>query len=230
LRVLIAIIALLCVSTPVAAQFEALAFAVCKKIPTDADRLKCFDSIGPRAKTADEEAKDPTPQKGKWVYTESKSPVDDSNQLVAMLLGEPGDALLVFRCWENRTEAAFIPNDAFVGSGRVDVLVRINADPPATIASTVGTNGRALFFSPASDFIKLMPDDGRLFLRAFGFQGRQSDGTFSLADVATARDRIAETCHWSTARADRTKPLSAPVAAPQPTKSSKSGASSTSSK
>ncbi|MGY4414866.1 hypothetical protein ACVWW4_006602 [Bradyrhizobium sp. LB7.1] len=44
------------------AQFEALAFTVCKKIPTDADRLKCYDAIGPKAKTTEEEVKDPTPE------------------------------------------------------------------------------------------------------------------------------------------------------------------------
>jgi hypothetical protein len=90
------------------AQFEGLAFSVCKKVPNDAERLKCFDSIGPKAKTAEEEAANPTPLKGKWVYTESKSPVDDSDQLLAVLLGEPGESLLVFRCQERRTEAIFI--------------------------------------------------------------------------------------------------------------------------
>jgi hypothetical protein len=99
------------------AQFEPLAFAVCKKISTDAERLKCFDSIGPKAKTAEEEVSNPTPIKGKWVYTESKSPIDDSDQLIAVLLGEPGEALLVFRCLERKTEAAFIPSDFFIGTG-----------------------------------------------------------------------------------------------------------------
>jgi hypothetical protein len=136
---------------PAKAQFEPLAFAVCKKMPNDGDRLKCFDSIGPKPKTSEEEAKDPTPIKGKWVYQESKSPIDDSEQIFAMLGGEPGEAFLGFRCMENKTEAIFLPNEVFVGSGRVDMLVRINSDPATTILGSVGTNGRAVFISPAAD-------------------------------------------------------------------------------
>lgn len=186
------------------AQFEALAFTVCKKIPTDAERLKCFDAIGPKPKTPDEEGKDPTPIKGKWVYTESKLPVDDSAELTALLLGEPGQSLLIFRCKESQTEAMFIPDGVFIGaSNRVDLLVRIDSNPAETIVAQAGTNGRALFISPAANFMRLLPDNGKLFLRASGFQSRQSDGTFALAEVSAARDRVAETCHWSTAKSDR---------------------------
>lgn len=214
MRSMLAVAGLLLVASPAEAQFEPLAFAACKKVANDADRLKCFDAIGPKAKTAEEEAKDPTPVKGKWVYTESKSPVDDSDQLFAALLGEPGETLLIFRCKENKTEAIFVPGDLFVGSGRADLLVRINSDAPETISASVGTNGRALFISPAPDFMKLLPDNGKLFLRATGFQGRQSDGTFSTADVSAARDRIAQTCHWSTPKGDRPKAIVQPVQAP----------------
>lgn len=180
------------------AQFEALAFAVCKKIPIDAERLKCFDAIGPKSKTAEEDVK------GKWVYKESRSPVDDSEEVTALLLGEPGQSLLVFRCKENQTEAAFIPDGYFIGaSNRVELLVRIDSNPAEKISAQTGTNGHALFISPAANFMRLMPDNGKLFLRANGFQGRQTDGTFALSDVSAARDRVAEACHWSTAKADR---------------------------
>ncbi|MGY4431172.1 hypothetical protein ACVWWO_003649 [Bradyrhizobium sp. F1.13.1] len=82
------------------AQVEPLAFAVCKKIPGDADRLKCFDTIGKNAEDQDSST-EPNPVKGKWTFRESKSPIDDSDQLVAMLQGEAGEALLILRCWEN---------------------------------------------------------------------------------------------------------------------------------
>jgi len=65
--------------------------------------------------------------------------------------------------------------------------MRINSDPPETLSWTVGTNSKALFVSSASDFMKLLPDDGKLFLRATGFQGRQADGTFNLADISSER-------------------------------------------
>jgi hypothetical protein len=65
------------------AQFEPIQFAICKKVPVEADRLKCFDAIGPTAKTPEEEATDPAPVKGKWVYTATKSLGDGSDQVTA---------------------------------------------------------------------------------------------------------------------------------------------------
>ncbi|MDB5620548.1 type VI secretion system-associated protein TagO [Tardiphaga sp.] len=214
-------------SFPAAAQFEPLQFANCKKLPADGDRLKCFDAIGPKPRTPEQEAKEPAPVKGKWVYTESQSPVDDSEQVLAVLAGEQEDAFLVFRCIEKRTEAVFVPPSGFFATGRADVLVRIDSASPETISTSVGTNNRALFIYPAADFMKLLPDNGKLFLRASGYQGKQADGTFSLADVSTARNKVAETCHWTTPKVDRaipaaptpasvTQPATPPAVAPRP--------------
>ena len=122
-----------------------------------------------------------------------------------MLAGEQTNTLLVFRCWENSTEAAFVPAAVYFPSGRTEVLLRINSDAPETLSWIVGSNNRSLFITPAQDFMRLMPDNGKLFLRAKGFQGSQSDATFNLADVSAARDRIAETCHWSTPKSAKAK-------------------------
>jgi hypothetical protein len=164
-----------------------------------------------QAKKAEEEAKDPTPIKGKWVYAESKSPVDDSDQVVALLGGEPEGAILAFRCQEHRTEAVLVPPAGFFVTGRANVLIRIGDASPATISMTAGTNNRALFASPAPDFIRLMPDNAKLFTRSTGFQGQQADATFDLADVSAARERIANTCHWVTTKSDRTPSPAAPA-------------------
>jgi len=64
---------------------------------------------------------------------------------------------------------------------------------------------RALFISPAPEFMRLLTDNGKLFLRASGYQGKQADGLFNLADVSVARDKVAETCHWSTPRSAKAK-------------------------
>jgi hypothetical protein len=122
-----------------------------------------------------------------------------------MLAGEPEDALLVFRCMEPRTEAVFVPPLGFFATGRANVLVRIDSATPDTITTSVGTNNRALFISPAPEFMRLLTDNGKLFLRALGYQGKQADGLFNLADVSVARDKVAETCHWSTPRSAKAR-------------------------
>jgi hypothetical protein len=175
------------------------------------DRLKCFDAIGKQAipRPGDE----PQLIKGKWVYTESKSPVDDSPQIVAALQGESADKILVFRCQENRTDAVFIPGTFFFASKSLEVLIRINSDAPETISMIPGTNNRSLFIPAASNFMKVLPDNAKLFLRATLPNGERSDATFELADVSTARDRVAETCHWSTPKGAKEKP--APISPTQ---------------
>jgi hypothetical protein len=144
--------------------------------------------------------------KGKWVYTESNSPIDDSAQIVAALQGDNADKVLVFRCQENRTDAVFIPGRFFSASKTIDVLIRINSDAPETISMIPGTNNRSLFIPAASSFMRLLPDNAKLFFRATLPNGERADAMFELADVSAARDRVAETCHWSTPKGAKEKP------------------------
>jgi hypothetical protein len=217
MKVAVPVVVLAFISTciPALAQFESLQFAICKKVIAESDRLKCYDAIGTKPRAVSDE---PTPVKGKWVYTESKSPIDDSDQVLAVLAGEPEDALLVFRCMEKRSEAVFVPPLGFFATGRANVLVGIDGGTADTITTSVGTNNRALFISPAPEFMRLLTDNGKLFLRASGYQGKQADGLFNLADVSVARDKVAETCHWSTPKDDRASAAVAgvPVAKPKP--------------
>jgi hypothetical protein len=76
----------------------------CKAIPSDQQRLKCFDSLfadkpnqtKPLEKSANED---------NWSIEESKSSMDGSQQIVAANL--VGDTVLILRCKDQTTEAAF---------------------------------------------------------------------------------------------------------------------------
>ncbi len=184
-------------STPASAQFELLRFAICKKIVADADRLKCYDDIGKPSTEQNSVEPDAKP-KAQWTITDSKSPIDDSPQVSALLFGDPEGAGLIIRCKERKTEAFFVtPSIFFTGTGNTaTVLVRINDSPPVTAPWSPSTDAKALFAPNAIEFIKLLPDNGKLFLRATGFQGRTQDGTFDLLNVSSARERVAETCKW----------------------------------
>jgi hypothetical protein len=188
------------------AQWEPLAFAICKKIQADTARLKCFDEIGAKSSGGSETA-EPQPVRGRWIYTESKSPIDDSPQVSAIMQGDTPEIILVLRCQENKTEAAYLPGQFFFStSGRVDVLMRLNTESPITISMIPGSNNRSLFIPGAQEFMRLLPDGGKLFFRAKLNSGTQSDATFDLADVSAARDRIADTCHWTTPKTSRPPP------------------------
>lgn len=192
-------------TTAATAQFEPLAFAVCKKITADTARLKCFDEIGGGQPTTEKQS----PAIGaKWVIEEDKSPIDDSLQVTATIAGTPSGAGLLLRCKEHRTEAAFVPAGFFIGGlgDRIPVVMRLNEEKPVSVSWLKSSNGQAMFAPNAIEFIKLLPDNGKLFLRATGFQGQQFDGLFQLSDVTAARTKIEETCHWSTPKADRVTP------------------------
>lgn len=184
-------------ATGASAQFEPLAFAICKKIPADTARLKCFDAIGasPPPNSSDE----PAAVQAGWQYTFDKSPLDDSEQVTAVLQSKEGSGL-VLRCRERRTEAVFVPAGFFVsGTGdSIPIILRINDAPPTSFSWHKSTNGSSAFAPDAIGFIRLLPDSGRLFVRATGFQGRTADGLFELGDVSSARSKIETACRWST--------------------------------
>jgi hypothetical protein len=198
------IVGCLATAAPAWAQFEPLQFAICKKIGSDSDRLKCFDSIGKPAVDIPPRLDDPP---ANWSYTESKSPIDDSSQISAVLESTPRGSAIVMRCQENRSEFAFLVGTIFIAEtgNTAPVLVRINDTPPVTLRWATSTDSKALFATPAIDFMKLLPDSGKLFLRATGFQGRQYDASFALADVSVARDKVADTCRWSTSKVMKEK-------------------------
>lgn len=183
-------------------NFDALAFSICKKIAPDTARLKCFDEIG--AKQDQKPAADAPHEPAKWEYETDTSPIDDSTQVSASLKGSD-NSLLVLRCKEHRTEAAFIPGEFFMnGIGNsVPTIVRLNEDPPLHSTWSASTNGRAAFAPHAIDFIRSLPDGGKLFIRLTGFQGRTVDGKFDLADVSATKGKIEEACKWSTPKADK---------------------------
>lgn len=181
-----------------------LGFAACRQIKDDNPRLKCFDELG--VKKATESGDNKSAKVGGWSYTESKSPVDDSNQVTATLEGEPSGAALILRCWENKTEAVFIPPELVISgtNNRYDLIMRVGDNAPTPMVGVGSTNGRAVFIPSARAFIELLPDQTKLFIRATGFQGRFSDGAFTLADISGVRSRVADTCHWSTVKAAKT--------------------------
>jgi hypothetical protein len=75
----------------------------CTAITEDKERLKCFDKLF--SETAKPEAVPAEKQAENWSIEESKSPTDSSSQVVAANL--VGDTVLILRCKNQTTEAAF---------------------------------------------------------------------------------------------------------------------------
>ena len=196
MKIVLAIIVAIVFSGRASAQYEPLKFAICKKVTVDQARLKCFDEINDPP-PAPENAVTTVEQ---WTFKEDKSPVDKAPQITAFLSGDPDNALLAFRCLERKTEVIFTPGKFFFVSNAASVLMRVNDLPLVTASWTASSNNRAIFAPNAVGFIRTIPDNAKIFLRATtGFEGRQADGTFNVGNISEVRDRVATACKWQTA-------------------------------
>ena len=107
----------------------------CKAIADDKERLKCFDGLfgeTPRPQNPSKE------EQANWSIDETKSPTDGSPQVVAANL--VSDTVLILRCKDQTTEAAFSTQYNYLGSRTVDVQLRINDQNPIE-AGLEGVNG-----------------------------------------------------------------------------------------
>ena len=96
-----------------------------------------------------------------WSIVEDKSPTDNSPQISAGLV--VGEAALILRCREQKTEAAFSTKDTYLGDKPVQVRFRINSQDPIKEAWRPSMNGLAAFAPKPKEFIRALPDSGRVF-------------------------------------------------------------------
>jgi hypothetical protein len=110
--------------------------------------------------------------------------------------GDP-QVMLVLRCQEKKTEAIFSKQFSFFSStDPLRVLVRINDAKPIETRWSPSTSNSAAFAPSAIQFIRVLPDNGKLFIRAHGYGGKFYDGEFHLGNISEVRDRIAHACNW----------------------------------
>jgi hypothetical protein len=169
----------------------------CKAIASDRDRLTCFDRL------FGETSKLPTSQEGaqtNWSVEETKSP-DGSDQVIATNL--VGDVVLILRCKDQNTEAAFSTQYNYLGYKSVDVQLRINDRSPIKEVWKASVNGRAAFAPDAVAFIRSLPDNGKLSIKTTrSTDGKVKEGKFELGGVSEIRTKIAKACDWADGSAD----------------------------
>lgn len=145
-----------------------------------------------------------------WDVAESKSPVDDSPQIVATDVSTEGlegkRAALIVRCKEHRTETFIASADfwgTYAGAEGVPVLYRINSSAPVERKWNPGINSglsSSVFFPDGERetvaFLMSLPAAGKIFFRVTGYQGAAHDMTFTLDGLADVRARVSGACGW----------------------------------
>ena len=170
----------------------------CKAIADDKERLRCFDGLfGEPSKPQ----KTPEEKQANWSVDETKSPTDGSTQVVAANL--VGDTVLILRCKEQTTEAAFSTQYNYLGYSSVDVQLRINEQNPMKEVWRASLNGRAAFAPDAVAFIQSLPDNGKLSIKTTrSTDGKVKEGKFDLSAVSEVRNKIAKACDWTNGSVD----------------------------
>ena len=169
----------------------------CKAIPEDKQRLKCFDHLfGDTPKLEKSEVGKPA----NWSIEETKSP-DGSRQVVAANL--VNDTVLILRCKDQITEAAFSTQYNYLGWKAVDVELRINDETPVKEVRKPSVNGHAAFAPDAVAFIQSLLDNARLSIKTTRTpDGKIKEGNFNLGAVSEVRNKIAKACDWDNAPVD----------------------------
>ena len=91
-----------------------------------------------------------------------------------------GDTVLILRCKDQTTEAAFSTKYNWLGSRSVDVALRINDEKPFKAVWKASVDGRAAFAPNAVEFIRMLPDNAN----------------FNLGNVSDIRNKVAHACDW----------------------------------
>src|SRR5262249_30419986 len=169
--------------------------------------VRGFDGLcgGPSKpqKSPDEEQvkKLPEGMQANWSIDETKSPTDRSPHVVAANL--VGDTVLILRCKEQTTEAAFSTQFNYLGYKSVDVQLRINDETPIKQVWKASMNGRAAFAPDAVAFIQSLPDNGKLSIKATRSTDRKvKEGKFDFGNVSEVRNKIAKACDWADGSVD----------------------------
>jgi len=120
----------------------------CKVISDDKERLKCFDGLfgeasKPPKPPDDQKAQKPLGEKQtSWTIDETKNSEGNPEVVVANLVS---DTVLILRCKDQITEAAFSTRYNYLGYRSVDVELRINDQKPVKETWKASMNGRAAF-------------------------------------------------------------------------------------
>ena len=130
-----------------------------------------------------------------WSIVEDTSAAENSPQFSAGLV--VGDAALILWCREEKTEAAFSTKDTYLGRENVTVRYRLDQQEPIKEVWRSSMDGRAAFASKAKDFVRALPSNGRVFIRAIAADGNNKDANFQLAGVSEIKDKIARACNWA---------------------------------
>lgn len=140
---------------------------------------------------------------GVWIANEETSSYDGKTTITAMAPSPPASyndpAYVVVRCLGGRTEM-LVGTSGGWGMSRtaLEVVTSIDGGAEARSKWDVSTNGKAVFLdSGVEDFLRTLPDTGKLTVRVLDRIGAEHANAFDLTGFGAIRAKVAAACGWT---------------------------------
>ena len=173
-----------------------------------AARGECLEKLSQELSAASAPGPAPAPAPAQpsgadWVISETTSPIDYSPQITAAISSESAEkdapSSFAIRCRGQRTELLVSTAGSWRPSsnGEFKVSYRINDQPAIEERWAAFAGGRSAFFKgDVVQFLRSLPEQGRISISVYDWQGPAHEATFQLFGLEDVRRKIAAACKW----------------------------------
>lgn len=130
-----------------------------------------------------------------WRKFESKSPLDDTPEIILIKKAEDSDAGFFLRCKGNTTDV-FISTSDFLGDNSKKAIIRFDNQKPSSETLSLSTDNKGLFFPSPVKFIKKILDVDTLVIGFKTFRNEPRVLTIKLEGLKDNISALREACNW----------------------------------
>lgn len=140
------------------------------------------------------------PTAGKWIVSETRSPIDYSPVAIATAAsstGPDGVLQLSIQCRGGRSEMVIRSAPLMRRAEDHVVSYAINDAPPVTVTSGLSSSGSGIALKgDVAGFLMSLPAEGAIAFRVADRQGGTLEGRYDLAGIKALVARLAGPCKW----------------------------------
>ncbi len=140
------------------------------------------------------------PTAGKWIVSETRSPIDYSPVAIATAAsstGSDGVLQLSIQCRGGRSEMVIRSAPLMRRAEDHVVSYAVNDAPPVTVTSGLSSSGSGIALKgDVAGFLMSLPAEGAIAFRVADRQGGTLEGRYDLAGIKALVARLAGPCKW----------------------------------
>lgn len=142
----------------------------------------------------------PPPTAGKWIVSETRSPIDYSPVAIATASSSAGpDSVLQLsiQCRGGRTEMVIRSAPLMRRAEEYVVSYVINDGSPVTVTTGLSSSGSGIALKgDVVGFLKSLPEQGAIAFRVADREGETLEGRYDLPGIKVLVPRLAGPCKW----------------------------------